>query len=52
MVAALRSRGLVSPLVTFPDEQHGFRRKENIVRALSDELAFYRKVFTIAAQEG
>jgi dienelactone hydrolase len=49
MVAALRSRGLVAPLVTFPDEQHGFRRKETIVRALSDELAFYREVFAIKA---
>ena len=47
MVQALRSRGLVAPLVTFPDEQHGFRRKETIVRALADELAFYREVFGI-----
>jgi dipeptidyl aminopeptidase/acylaminoacyl peptidase len=47
MVQALRSRGIVAPLVTFPDEQHGFRRKETIVRALTDELAFYREVFGI-----
>ena len=47
MVRALRSRGLVTPLVTFPDEQHGFRRRETIVRALTDELAFYWKVFGI-----
>jgi dipeptidyl aminopeptidase/acylaminoacyl peptidase len=47
MVAALRSRGLVAPLVTFPNEQHGFRRKETIVRALTAELAFYREVFGI-----
>jgi dipeptidyl aminopeptidase/acylaminoacyl peptidase len=47
MVQALRSRGLVAPLLTFPDEQHGFRRKETIVRALTDELAFYREVFGI-----
>jgi dipeptidyl aminopeptidase/acylaminoacyl peptidase len=52
MVAALRGRGLVAPLVTFPDEQHGFRRKETIVRALSDELAFYREVFAIGAPGG
>jgi len=51
MVAALRRRGLVAPLVTFPDEQHGFRRKETIVRALSDELAFYREVFGIRVAE-
>ena len=47
MVRALRSRGLAAPLVTFADEQHGFRRKETIVRALTDELAFYREVFGI-----
>ena len=51
MVAALRRRGLVAPLVTFPDEQHGFRRKETIVRALGDELAFYREVFGIEAEK-
>jgi dipeptidyl aminopeptidase/acylaminoacyl peptidase len=45
MVQALRSRGLTAQLVTFPDEQHGFRRKETIVRALAAELAFYREVF-------
>jgi dipeptidyl aminopeptidase/acylaminoacyl peptidase len=47
MVAALRGRGLAAPLVTFPGEQHGFRRKETIVRALTAELAFYREVFGI-----
>jgi dipeptidyl aminopeptidase/acylaminoacyl peptidase len=52
MVQALRSRGLVAPLVTFPEEQHGFRRKETIVRALTDELAFYCEVFGIEAREG
>jgi len=47
MVRALRGRGLKAPLVTFPEEQHGFRRKESVVRALTDELAFYREVFGI-----
>jgi dipeptidyl aminopeptidase/acylaminoacyl peptidase len=51
MVAALRSRGLAAPLVTFPDEQHGFRRKETIVRSLTAELAFYREVFGINASD-
>lgn len=45
MVKALRARGLEAPLWLFPDEQHGFRRKETIVTALTAELAFYRKVF-------
>ncbi len=47
MVRALRRRGLLAPLVTFPDEQHGFRRKESIIRSLTAELAFYRQVFGI-----
>jgi dipeptidyl aminopeptidase/acylaminoacyl peptidase len=49
MVAALRQRQIEAPLVTFPDEQHGFRRKENISRALDAELAFYRQIFRIVA---
>jgi dipeptidyl aminopeptidase/acylaminoacyl peptidase len=52
MVAALRSRGLTAPLVTFPDEQHGFRRKDSIARSLAAELTFYRQVFGIDAKEG
>jgi dipeptidyl aminopeptidase/acylaminoacyl peptidase len=47
MVAALRSRGLSAPLLLFPNEQHGFRRKESIIRALEAELAFYCDVFGI-----
>jgi dipeptidyl aminopeptidase/acylaminoacyl peptidase len=45
MVAALRQRGIEAPLITFQGEQHGFRRKENVSRALNAELAFYRHVF-------
>jgi dipeptidyl aminopeptidase/acylaminoacyl peptidase len=52
MVAALRRRGLVAPLVVFPEEQHGFRRKESVCRALAAELAFYREVLGIKAMEG
>jgi dipeptidyl aminopeptidase/acylaminoacyl peptidase len=52
MVAALRRRGLIAPLVIFPEEQHGFRRKESICRALTAELAFYREVLGIKAMEG
>jgi dipeptidyl aminopeptidase/acylaminoacyl peptidase len=48
MVEALRKRGLEAPLFLFPDEQHGFRRKETIVAALEAELGFYRKVFGIS----
>ncbi len=51
MVAALRGRSLAAPLVLFPDEQHGFRRGENIRRALTDELRFYCEVFGIRSDD-
>lgn len=45
MVAALRVKGLPVAYVPFPGEQHGFRRAENIKRALDAELSFYAQVF-------
>lgn len=48
MVAALRAKGLPVEYVSFPGEQHGFRRAETIVRALEAELAFYCRVFGLA----
>ncbi len=45
MAAALRTKGLPVAFVTFAGEQHGFRKAENIVRALESELYFYGKVF-------
>jgi dipeptidyl aminopeptidase/acylaminoacyl peptidase len=48
MVASLRSKGLAVEYVAFANEQHGFRRAENIARALEAELAFYRRVFELA----
>lgn len=45
MVAALEARGIPVAYVTFADEQHGFRRGENIRRALEAELYFYGRVF-------
>jgi dipeptidyl aminopeptidase/acylaminoacyl peptidase len=47
MVAALHRRNVEAPLIVFPDEQHGFRRKETVVRAIEAELVFYRRVFAI-----
>jgi dipeptidyl aminopeptidase/acylaminoacyl peptidase len=44
MVAALRAKGLPVAYVTFPDERHGFKRAENIQRALEAELYFYGRV--------
>lgn len=45
MVAALRAKGLPVAYVPFEGEQHGFRRAENIKRALDAELYFYSRVF-------
>ena len=45
MVEALRIKGLPVAYVTFEGEQHGFRRAENIKRALEGELYFYSRVF-------
>lgn len=45
MYEAVRGRGLPTVLVEFEGEGHGFRRAENIRRALEGELLFYGKVF-------
>ena len=45
MVEALRKRGLPYAYLAFEGEQHGFRRSENIVRAIEAELFFYGRVF-------
>jgi dipeptidyl aminopeptidase/acylaminoacyl peptidase len=45
MVEALRRKGLPVAYVAFPGEQHGFRRAENIRRALDGELYFFSRVF-------
>jgi dipeptidyl aminopeptidase/acylaminoacyl peptidase len=45
MVEALRAKGLPVAYVPFEGEQHGFRRAENIKRALDAELYFYSKIF-------
>ncbi len=45
MVEALRKRGIPVAYIAFEGEQHGFRKAENIKRALEAELYFYAKVF-------
>jgi dipeptidyl aminopeptidase/acylaminoacyl peptidase len=45
MVDALREKGLPVAYVAFEGEQHGFRRAENIRRALDGELYFYSRIF-------
>jgi dipeptidyl aminopeptidase/acylaminoacyl peptidase len=45
MVNALKAKGLPVAYVLFEGEQHGFRKAENIKRALDGEFYFYSKVF-------
>jgi len=45
MVAALREKGEPVAYLAFEGEQHGFRRAENIQRALDAELYFYSRIF-------
>lgn len=54
IVAALRAKGVPVAYLLFPDEQHGFRRAENVRRALDAELSFYAQVlgFAVPAEEG
>jgi dipeptidyl aminopeptidase/acylaminoacyl peptidase len=48
MAEAVRKKGLPVAYVTFAGEQHGFRKAENIIRALEAELYFYGQVFRFA----
>lgn len=45
MVAALRAKDIPVAYVPFEGEGHGFRKAENIKRALEGELYFYGRVF-------
>jgi dipeptidyl aminopeptidase/acylaminoacyl peptidase len=45
MVNALRARHIPVAYVPFEGEQHGFRRAENIRRALEAEIYFYSRLF-------
>lgn len=47
MVEVLRRKGIPVAYVPFEGEQHGFRRAENIVRAIEAEYLFFAKVFDI-----
>ena len=45
MVEVLKTKRLPVAYVTFEGEQHGFRKAENIKRALDGEFYFYSRVF-------
>jgi dipeptidyl aminopeptidase/acylaminoacyl peptidase len=51
MVAALRKKGTPVAYLLFDGEQHGFRRAQNIKRALDAELYFYSKIFRFPLPE-
>jgi dienelactone hydrolase len=45
MVNSLREKGIPVACLIFEGEQHGFRRAENIKRAMEAELYFYSRIF-------
>jgi dipeptidyl aminopeptidase/acylaminoacyl peptidase len=45
MFAAVRAKGIPTAYLPFEGEQHGFRKAENIKRALDAELYFYSRIF-------
>ena len=45
MVDALRRKGIPVAYVLFQGEQHGFRKAENIKRALEGEFYFFSRIF-------
>jgi dipeptidyl aminopeptidase/acylaminoacyl peptidase len=47
MVAALRGKGLPVAYISYPGEQHGFRRAENIIRTIESEYSFFARIFGI-----
>jgi dipeptidyl aminopeptidase/acylaminoacyl peptidase len=47
MVSSLKNKGIPVVYVKFPDEGHGFRKSENITRAIEAELTFYSDVFNL-----
>ena len=44
MADALRRKGIPMAYIAFAGEQHGFRKAENIIRALESELYFYARI--------
>lgn len=49
---ALKARGIPVAYVAFPEEAHGFRKAENIIRAYQSELYFYARVFGFDPPDG
>jgi dipeptidyl aminopeptidase/acylaminoacyl peptidase len=51
MFEAVKEKGLPTALVLFEGEGHGWRKAENIKRALQLELSFYGAVFGFTPEE-
>ena len=51
MVKLLEDKGIQVAYVAFPDEGHGFRKADNIIRAMESELAFYQDVFNLVGNK-
>jgi dipeptidyl aminopeptidase/acylaminoacyl peptidase len=51
MVNALKEKGLPVAYLLFEGEQHGFRKAENIRRAIDGEFYFYSRVFGFTPAE-
>jgi dipeptidyl aminopeptidase/acylaminoacyl peptidase len=51
MVEVLERKGVPYEYIAFEGEGHGFRKQENIVRAVEAELAFVAKTFGFATPE-
>jgi dipeptidyl aminopeptidase/acylaminoacyl peptidase len=48
MGAALREKGIPVAYLPFEGEQHGFRKAENIIRAIDGEYFFFARIFGFA----
>jgi dipeptidyl aminopeptidase/acylaminoacyl peptidase len=51
MFEAVKAKGIPVAYVAFEGEQHGFRQKENIIRAIEGELYFLSRVFNFPLAE-
>ncbi|WP_144391311.1 S9 family peptidase [Pleionea sediminis] len=51
LVKALSEKDIPHAYIEFEGEGHGFRQKDNIIRALEAELVFYRQVLSIQSEE-
>lgn len=51
MVEALKQKGIPVAYVPFTEEQHGFRKAENIKRSLEGEIWFYGQIFGFTTAE-